>query len=156
MLRQILKFFNNAGYQALILHRLSHLLWNNNFHILASLNARLIRLLTAIDIEPGAVISKKAAIYHGAGTVIGFGTIIEDYVIIRQGVTLGRKGTEVDEKLHPTIESYVEIGAGAVILGNIVIGKHATIGANAVVTKDVPAYAVIAGVPGKIIKYKEV
>lgn len=154
-MNKFLNFFLNAGYQALILHRITMFFWTHNIRILAYVNARVIRFLTNIDIEPGAKIDHSVRINHGSGTVIGFGTVIGKNVILRQNVTLGRKGNEKPDqhKFHPTIGDDVMIGAGAVIMGDITIGHNAIIGANAVITKDVPPYAVVAGVPGVIIKY---
>lgn len=154
-MNSFLNFFLNAGYQALVLHRFTTFLFSKNVRVWPQLNSRFIRFLTNIDIEPGAMIDRSARINHGGGTVIGYGTVIGKNVVIRQNVTLGRKGNEdpKQQRVHPIIEDDVSIGAGAVIIGGITIGHNAVIGANAVITKDIPPYAVVVGVPGKIIKY---
>jgi len=156
LIKSVFRFSINAGYQALTLYRFSHWLWNHNLKIPALYIMRLSRALTSIEIEPAANIAKSVIISHGMGTVIGYDSVVGENVMIRQNVTLGRTGktnSNSTQRVHPTIENDVSIGAGAVILGNITIGHHAIIGANAVITKDVPPYAVVAGVPGKILRY---
>lgn len=155
-LKRIIEFSINAGYQALILHKLSHWLWQHGLKTLAKLNARINRALTGIEIEPGAQLSESTIISHGSGAVIGSEAIIGNNVIIRQNVTIGRNGKlrkNIEERIHPIIQDNVDIGAGAAIIGPITVGHHVVIGANAVITKDVPPYAIVAGVPGKILRY---
>src|SRR5699024_7695558 len=106
------------------------------------------------EISPQAQLSKTVTISHGIGTVIGGGCKIGENVLIRQNVTLGQKGTGnpiLNSKVHPTVQDNVVIGAGTCILGGIIIGKNSIIGANSVVTKDVPPNTVWAGVPAKQI-----
>ena len=109
------------------------------------------RILTGIEIHPGAQIGERFFIDHGEGVVIGETTIIGNDVLIYQQVTLGGTGNE-HGKRHPTIGNNVIIGAGAKVLGNITIGDGAQIGAGAVVLKDVPAGATAVGVPARIIE----
>jgi len=109
------------------------------------------QIITNIDIHPAAKIGKHVFIDHGTGVVIGETTIIEDNVLIYQGVTLG--GVSLTHgKRHPTIREGVVIGAGAKILGNIEIGEHAKIGANSVVVKPVPECSTAIGIPAHVIE----
>ena len=138
------------GFQAVLLHRLNHALWRRGWLLLARLGAHLARFLTGVEIHPGARIGKRFFIDHGMGVVIGETSEIGDDVSLYHGVTLG--GIKWDKgKRHPTLHSNVVVGAGAKILGPIVIGEGARIGSNAVVVKEVPANATVVGVPGHII-----
>ena len=146
------------GFQALIAHRLFHWLWKIDFGILNSITHTVIRFFqylvrnfTQIEIHPAAVIGKNFFIDHGSGVVIGETAIIGDDVTIFQGVTLGGVSTKA-EKRHPTIGNHVLIGAGAKILGNIVIGDYVQVGANSVVLRDVPSRSTVVGIPGRIAK----
>lgn len=138
------------GVLALGLHRVAHWLFQADLFFLARLVNHLSRFLTAIDIHPGASIGRNFFIDHGF-TVIGETAEIGDDVTIYQCVTLG--GTSPDDgvggKRHPTIADGVIIGSGAQVLGPIVVGERARIGANAVVTKEVPAGAVMIGIPAR-------
>jgi serine O-acetyltransferase len=111
------------------------------------------RFLTGIEIHPGAQIGRNVIIDHGMGVVIGETAIVGDSVIIYQGVTLGGISTK-REKRHPTLEEGVIVGAGAKILGNIVIGKASRIGANSVVLKDVPPSSTVVGIPGTVESFR--
>lgn len=145
------------GVHAVLAHRASHFLYNINLKIVARLISQLMRILTGIEIHPGAVIGKRLLIDHGMGVVIGETSIIGNDVTIYQGVTLG--GTGKDEgKRHPTIGNDVMIASGAKILGPFEIGSHSKIGAGSVVLKEVPPHCTVVGVPGKIVKqnYKKV
>lgn len=138
------------GFQAVLLHRLNHALWRRGWFLPARLGAHLARFLTGVEIHPGARIGKRFFIDHGMGVVIGETSEIGDDVSLYHGVTLG--GTSWDKgKRHPTLHSNVVVGAGAKILGPIVVGEGARIGSNAVVVKEVPANATVVGVPGHII-----
>lgn len=138
------------GVWALGFHRVAHWLFEANLFFLARLINHISRMLTAIDIHPGAKIGKHLFIDHGF-TVIGETAHIGDNVTIYQCVTLG--GTNpadgVPGKRHPTLMNDVIVGSGAQILGPIIVGERARIGANAVVTREVPEGAVMVGIPAK-------
>lgn len=138
------------GLHALCWHRLSHFLYQRKFYLLAKINAQFWRLLTGIEIHPGAQIASGVFIDHGMGTVIGETAVVEEDVVIFHGVTLGGTGKETGKR-HPTVEKGAFISAHAQILGAITIGEYAKVGANAVVLKEVPAYATAVGIPAKNI-----
>ena len=139
------------GLHAIWSHRLTHWLLIKNAKFLARCLSQLTRWLTGIEIHPGAIIGRGLFIDHGMGVVIGETAEVGDDVTMYHGVTLGGlSGHKV--KRHPTIEDGVVIGAGAKILGPVVVGRDSRIGANAVVIKPVPPNSVVVGVPGKIIK----
>lgn len=143
--------FNYPGVWALAWYRVAHRLYNSNFKRLARIVMGLNQMITTIDIHPAARIGKRVFIDHGAGVVIGQTTIVEDDVLIYQGVTLG--GVSLTHgKRHPTIRNGAVIGAGAKVLGNIVIGEYAKIGANSVVVKEVPNNATAIGIPAHVIE----
>jgi serine O-acetyltransferase len=138
------------GVHAVLMHRLSHRLWNAGLPWLARVLSNLARWTTGIEIHPGAQIGRRFFIDHGMGVVIGETAEIGDDCTLYHGVTLG--GTSWDKgKRHPTLGSNVVIGAGAKVLGPISIGADARIGSNAVVLKDVPAGATVVGVPGRVV-----
>ncbi len=138
------------GIHAIIFHRLSHKLWNLGMKWLARILSNVARLFTGIEIHPGAVIGRRFFIDHGMGVVIGETAVIGDDCTLYHGVTLG--GTSWEKgKRHPTLSNNVVVGAGAKVLGPILIGEGARIGSNAVVVKDVPPGATVVGVPGKLI-----
>lgn len=138
------------GLYAIWAHRLSHRLWRNGFKLIARCFAHLMRVLTGIEIHPGAVIGRSFFIDHGMGVVIGETAEVGDHVTLYHGVTLG--GTSLQKtKRHPTIGDHVVIGAGAKVLGAITIGDHSRIGANAVVVKSTPSHSVVVGVPGQVV-----
>lgn len=139
------------GLHALIVHRITHLMWKSHFRLLARFIAQTSRMITGIEIHPGAQIGDGLFIDHGMGVVIGETTIIGNNVTLFQGVTLGGTGKETGKR-HPTLGNNIVIGGGAKILGNINIGDNSYIGANAVVLKDVPANSTVVGVPGHITK----
>ncbi len=137
------------GVHALIVHRGSHWLWQHGFKLLARALSHLGRWLTGIEIHPGATIGRRFFIDHGMGVVIGETAEIGDDVTLYHGVTLG--GTTWNKgKRHPTLGNGVVIGAGAKVLGPIVVHANARIGSNAVVVKDVPEGATVVGIPGRI------
>jgi serine O-acetyltransferase len=137
------------GLHALWVHRIAHGLWKRKFYLLARILSQISRWMTAIEIHPGAKIGKKFFMDHGAGIVIGETTEIYDNVLMYQGVVLG--GTSLEKKKrHPTIGNDVVIGAGAILLGPIMIGDGAKIGAGSVVIKDVPPEKTVVGVPARI------
>jgi serine O-acetyltransferase len=136
------------GVHALLLHRMSHGLWNFGWRWLARFISSFSRWLTGIEIHPGARIGHRFFIDHGMGVVIGETTEIGDDCTLYQGVTLG--GTSWDKgKRHPTLHDGVVVGAGAKVLGPFEVGRDARIGSNAVVLKDVPEEATVVGVPGR-------
>ena len=143
------------GFYALLMHRVSHWLWNHLLKLLARMNSNLARFLTGIEIHPGAQFGERVFIDHGMGVVVGETAIVGDDVLIYQGVILG--GTSIEKtKRHPTINQGVIIGAGAKVMGNITVGEYSKIGTGAVVLKDVPPNSTCVGVPGRIVKRKGV
>lgn len=143
--------FNYPGVWAVAWYRIAHRLYTSNFKSLARVIMGLTQILTNIDIHPGAKIGKRVFIDHGTGVVIGQTAIVEDDVLIYQGVTLG--GVSLTHgKRHPTVKKGAVLGAGAKILGNITIGKYAKIGANSVVVKEVPDNATAIGIPAHVIE----
>ncbi len=144
-------FFNYPGVWAIFWYRISHRLYNSGFRSIARIIMGLNQIVTNIDIHPGATIGRRVFIDHGFGVVIGQTTVIEDDVLIYQGVTLGGVSL-VAGKRHPTIRSGVVIGAGAKVLGNITIGANSKIGANSVVVREVPDNSTAIGIPAHVIQ----
>jgi len=143
--------FNYPGVWAIAWYRIAHKLHNSNFKRLARMIMGVNQIITNIDIHPAAKIGSRVFIDHGFGVVIGQTTIIEEDVLIYQGVTLG--GVSLTHgKRHPTIKKGAVIGAGAKVLGNIVIGEYAKIGANSVVVKEVPDASTAIGIPAHVIQ----
>lgn len=139
-----------AGLHAVWFYRINHWFWNHRMFLLARWFSQVARLLTGIEIHPGAKIGRRLFIDHGMGIVIGETSIIGDDVTLYQGVTLGGTGKE-QGKRHPTLEDNVVVGGGAKILGNITIGKNCRIGAGSVVLRNVPEHSTVVGVPGHIV-----
>jgi serine O-acetyltransferase len=138
------------GVHAALMHRLAHWLWGHRLRWLARFVAHLSRMLTGIEIHPGATIGRRFFIDHGMGVVIGETAVIGDGVTLYHGVTLG--GTSWNKgKRHPTLGDNVVIGAGAKVLGPITIGAGAKVGSNAVVFKEVPPGATAVGNPARVI-----
>ncbi|MBM3555824.1 MAG: serine O-acetyltransferase [Alphaproteobacteria bacterium] len=136
------------GIHALLFHRLAHGAWDMGFRLVARLISYFGRLLTGIEIHPGARIGRRVFFDHGMGIVIGETAEIGDDCTLYQGVTLG--GTSLDKgKRHPTLEAGVVVGAGAKVLGPFTVGKGAKIGSNAVVVHAVPEGATVVGFPSK-------
>ena len=132
------------------LHRIAHFLWRLNLKLIARFISHIARFLTGIEIHPGAQIASRVFIDHGMGVVIGETAIIEEEVLIYQGVVLG--GTHLEKrKRHPTIRKGAVIGAGAIVLGDIEIGEYARVGSGSVVVKPVPAGKTAVGIPGHIV-----
>ncbi len=152
--RNILEvIFCYPGLHALITYRIAHKLWCWKIPFIPRFMTYLTRIITGIEIHPGAQIGKRFFIDHGEGVVIGETAIVKDDVLIYQQVTLG--GTGKDEvKRHPTIGNGVIVGAGAKVLGNIEIGDYVRIGAGSVVINDVPEHCTVIGVPGRVVKQK--
>jgi serine O-acetyltransferase len=142
------------GVHAILLQRLAHRLWHAGLRYPARLLSWLARLLTNIDIHPGARLGRRFFIDHGAGVVIGETAEIGDDCTLYHGVTLG--GTTWSKgKRHPTLGNGVVIGAGAKVLGAITLGDQVRVGANSVVVKDVPARRTVVGIPGKVVLRSE-
>ncbi|MGO8939700.1 MAG: serine O-acetyltransferase [Mycobacterium sp.] len=142
--------FAYPGVHAVWGHRISHWLWNRGSRVAARVVAELTRILTGVDIHPGAVLGGGLFIDHATGVVIGETAEVGDDVTLFHGVTLGGTGRDTGKR-HPTVGDRVVIGAGAKVLGPIKIGDDSRIGANSVVVKEVPSSAVVVGVPGQII-----
>lgn len=139
------------GVHALIWHRVASRLWRSGARFPARLLSWFARLVTNIDIHPGATIGRRLFIDHGAGVVIGETAEIGDDVTLYHGVTLG--GTSWSPgKRHPTLRDGVLVGAGAKILGPITVGAGTRIGANSVVIEDVPPGQTVVGIPGKVVR----
>lgn len=138
------------GLHALWMHRLAHFFWNMDVPVLPRLISHVNRLLTGIEIHPGAKFGKGVFIDHGMGVVIGETSEIGDYVTLYQGVTLGGTGKEKGKR-HPTVGRNVVIAAGAKVLGPITIGDDSKVGAGAVVIRDVPPHCTVVGIPGRVV-----
>lgn len=138
------------GLHALILHRIAHKLRYWGIPVIPRMISYCSRILTGIEIHPGARIGRRFFIDHGMGVVIGETTYIGNDVLIYQGVTLGGTGKE-HGKRHPTLEDNVIVGAGAKVLGNLRIGKNSRIGAGSVVVDNVPDDCTVVGIPGRIV-----
>jgi serine O-acetyltransferase len=138
------------GFHAITAHRALHAMHNAGVPVLPRFLAHIVRFATGIEIHPGATIGDGFFIDHGMGVVIGATTIIGRDVTLYQGVTLG--GTSLKPgKRHPTLLDGVVVGVGAAVLGDILIGENAQVGAGSVVVKDVPANATVVGIPGRIV-----
>ena len=145
------------GVKAVFLHHLANKIWNYKFYLIARIISQFSRFLTGIEIHPAAKIGKNLFIDHGMATVIGESSEIGDNVTLYQSVTLGgispseKSEEQRNSKRHPTLMNNVIVGSGAQILGPIIIGRCARIGANTVVLKDVPDNATMVGNPSKNI-----
>ena len=140
------------GFHALsIFHPLAHWFYKKNLRLLARVWAGAGRFVTGIEIHPGATIGRNLFIDHGMGVVIGETATIGDDCTIYHGVTLGGRGGSKDGKRHPDIGSNVIIGTGAQVLGAVSVGDGALVGANSVVTENIPAGVSAMGVPAKIL-----
>ena len=143
------------GVKAVFLHQIAHFFCVAKFDLIARVISQFSRFLTGIEIHPKAKIGKNLFIDHGMGVVIGETSEIGDNVTIYHAVTLGGISPSIDSdnqrnvKRHPTLKNNVVVGSGAQVLGPIIVGENAKIGANAVVTKDVPENAVMVGIPAK-------
>ena len=143
------------GVKAVFFHRIANFFSLAKFDLMARIISQFSRFLTGIEIHPGAKIGKNLFIDHGMGVVIGETSDIGDNVTIYHMATLGGIAPSINSndqrniKRHPTIEDEVVIGSGAQVLGPVTVGRCAKIGANAVITKDVPEKAVMVGIPAK-------
>lgn len=145
------------GFHALLAYRLANRLWKMKLTTAARFVSHAARVLTGIEIHPGATIGKRVFIDHGMGVVVGETAVIGDDVVIYQGVTLGagvaaRMGAATrGKKRHPTLEKGVVVGSGAEIQGDITVGENVRVASGSIVLKDVPANSVVVGVPGRVI-----
>jgi serine O-acetyltransferase len=140
------------GLHALIFHRWAHWCWHHGLKWLGRFISHLSRVLTGIEIHPGAKIGERVFIDHGMGVVIGETAEVGDGCTIYHGVTLGGTSLYKGAKRHPTLGRDVVVGAGAKVLGGFTVGDGAKVGSNAVVTKPVPAGATAVGNPARIIE----
>jgi serine O-acetyltransferase len=143
------------GFQAIMMHRWAHWCWTHGLKWVGRFVAYLARIVTAIEIHPGATIGQRVFIDHGFGVVIGETAVVGDDCTIYQGVTLGGTSLHAGVKRHPTLERGVIVGAGAKVLGGFTVGEFAKVGSNAVLLKPVPAGGTAVGNPAHIIE-KEV
>ncbi|MBR5913124.1 MAG: serine O-acetyltransferase [Selenomonadaceae bacterium] len=139
-----------SGLHAIWLHRISHALFTHGWIVSARLVSNFCRFLTGIEIHPGATIGDGLFIDHGTGIVIGETAEIGKNVTLYQGVTLGGTGKEKGKR-HPTIGNNVVVATGAKVLGSFKVGDHAKIGAGSVVLREVPPYATVVGIPGRVV-----
>lgn len=138
------------GLHAVIIHRLNHFLYKKGLKLIARLLSNGVRLLTGVEIHPGATIGSGVFIDHGMGVVIGETAEVGNNVTIYQGVTLGGTGKDTGKR-HPTIMDNVVVSSGAKVLGPFTVGENSKIGAGAVVLKEVPPNCTVVGVPGRIV-----
>lgn len=142
------------GFHALLVHRISHRLYGIGWNLPARMISQYMRWITGIEIHPGATIGRRLFIDHGMGVVIGETAEIGDDVLIYQAVTLGGTGLHPGKR-HPTIGNNVVIGAGAKVLGDILIGDRSKVGAGSVVVKSVPPDSTVVGIPAKLVRTRE-
>lgn len=140
--------FCYPGVHALWAHRIAHGLWRRGLVFWPRLISHTVRFLTGIEIHPGARLGRRVFIDHGTGVVMGETTEVGDECVIYQGVTLGGVSLEKGKR-HPTLEDHVVVGAGAKLLGPILVGRGARIGANSVVIRDVAAGTTVVGIPAR-------
>ena len=140
-----------SGVHALSWHRWANRLYRMHLKLLARMTSQWAKFLTGIEIHPAAKIAAGVFIDHGAGVVIGETAEVEEGVVIYQGVTLGGTGKDKGKR-HPTVKKNATISCGAKVLGGLTVGEGARIGAGAVVLKEVPAFATVVGVPGRVVR----
>src|SRR5690242_6761703 len=146
--------FCYPGFHSILFYRVAHWLWVRKWLLLGRFTSHLGRLLTGIEIHPGATIGRRFFIDHGMGVVIGETAEIGNDVMLYQGVTLGGTSTR-RVKRHPTLRDNVVVGAGAKIIGGIEVGENARVGAGSVVVTNVPPNATVVGVPGHIVAFHD-
>lgn len=144
-------FFNYPGVWALINYRIANRFYKRGWKLIARMIMGISQIITNVDIHPAATIGRRVFIDHATGVVIGETAVIEDDVLIYQGVTLGGVSLDKGVKRHPTVKRGAVIGGGAKVLGNIEIGENARIGANSVVIKSVPPNSTAVGIPARVI-----
>lgn len=140
-----------SGVHALSWHRFANRLYRMHLKLLARMASQWAKFRTGIEIHPAAKIAAGVFIDHGMGVVIGETAEVEEGVVIYQGVTLGGTGKEKGKR-HPTVKRNATISCGAKVLGGFTVGEGARIGAGAVVLKEVPAYATVVGIPGRVVR----
>ncbi len=145
---------NYPGLHAIWGHCISNWFWRNNLKWLARTVSTIVRWFTGVEIHPGATIGRRFFIDHGMGVVIGETAEIGDDCTVYHGVTLGGTSWSAGKR-HPTLANNVVIGAGAKVLGPLIVGENARIGSNAVVVKDVPQGATVIGIPGRVVKSRD-
>jgi serine O-acetyltransferase len=143
-----------SGLHAIWAYRLGHALNARGLSFIARALSQLARWLTGVEIHPAAQIGERFFIDHGMGVIIGETAVIGDDCLLFQGVTLGGTGNETGKR-HPTLGDRVIVGAGAKVLGNIVIGEDTRIGANSVVLHNVPPHSTVVGIPGKVVRRRK-
>jgi serine O-acetyltransferase len=141
--------FCNPGLHAILMHRAAHWLWRHKIKFFARLLSHISRWLTGVEIHPQAKIGRRVFIDHGMGVVIGGTSEVCDDCSIYQGVTLGGVTQTFKGKRHPTLSRGVVVGAGAKVLGPIVVGEYAKVGSNAVVVREVPPGVSVGGIPAR-------
>ena len=144
-------FWTYGGFNALMRHRFAHWFYKHGCKFFAFLIAKGTRKKTGVDIHPAAEIAGGVFIDHGVGVVIGETAKVGTHVVIYQGVTLGGTGKQTGKR-HPTVRRNATISSGAKVLGGFTVGEGARIGAGAVVLKEVPPYATVVGVPGRVVR----
>ncbi|MGM9648068.1 MAG: serine O-acetyltransferase EpsC [Eubacteriales bacterium] len=140
-----------SGFHAVTAHKLSHYLHQKGYRLTARALSQFVKMVTGIEIHPGATIGKGLFIDHGSGVVIGETAEIGDNCTLYQGVTLGGTGKDCGKR-HPTLGSSVMVGAGAKVLGPFKVGDHAKIAAGAVVLKEIPENSTAVGIPAKVVR----
>ena len=143
-------FLCYPGFQSIFLHRFTHKLWNLKLPLIPRVLSQINRMITGIEIHPGAKIGRKVFIDHGMGVVIGETAEIGDNCLLYQGVTLGGTGKS-HGKRHPTLKENVVVGAGAKVLGSITVGANTRIGAGSVVVRSVQGNSTVVGIPGRVV-----
>ena len=146
-------YFTYPGVRALRRHRRASFFWRHGFKLLARAISECTKRKTGIEIHPAAKIAPGVFIDPGMGVVIGETAEVEEGVVIYQGVTLGGTGKEIGKR-HPTVKKNAVISCGAKVLGGFTVGEGARIGAGAVVIKEVPPYATVVGVPGRVVRIR--
>ena len=149
--KSTLEVLTYSGFYAVLAYRVSHKLYKKKCYLPARLISQTARLLTGIEIHPGATIGRGLFIDHGSGVVIGETAEIGDNCTLYQGVTLGGTGKDTGKR-HPTLGNNVMVGAGAKVLGPFKVGDNSKVAANAVVLKEVPPDSTAVGIPAKIVK----
>ena len=140
-----------SGLHALLAYRVSHALYKKDHFLAARIVSQSARLVTGIEIHPGATIGKGLFIDHGSGVVIGETAELGDNCTLYQGVTLGGTGKDIGKR-HPTLGNNVLVGAGAKVLGPFKVGDNSKVAANAVVLKEIPPDCTAVGIPAKVVK----